>query len=69
MSIVTMNMSSYEIERDEDSSCAEELVLSSGWMPALALQPVAEIRRNPLPPGMAGMDVEALLDRMYAWQR
>lgn len=68
MSIVTMNMSSYEIEKDESTS-DEEMMLASGWTPALALQPVAEIRRTPLPPGMIEMDVETFLDRMYVWQR
>lgn len=67
MSIVTMNMSSYEIERDE-STAAEEMMLRSGWTPALALQPVAETRRNQPPPGVIG-DIEAFLNRMYAWQR
>lgn len=70
MSIVTMNMSSYEIEKDDSITSAEEMVQSSGWTPALAMQPVAEVRRAPsMPPSLAGADVEGFLDRMYAWQR
>ncbi|MDD5613232.1 MAG: hypothetical protein PHF75_09335 [Gallionella sp.] len=69
MSIVTMSMSSYEIERDETCAAAEEMMHSSARTPTLAMQPVAEIRRNSLPPGMIGMEIETFLDRMYVWQR
>jgi hypothetical protein len=62
-----MDMSSYEIEREEPPPYGDE-VLCAGWVPALALhQPHAE--KTALPADLAAMDVEAFLQKMYACQR
>ena len=70
---IVMNMSSYEIER-EDATKFEygEEVLCSGWNPAVALacqqHAVAE-RQMTMPSSLAAMDAEAFLQKMYAFQR
>lgn len=64
MSIVTMNMSSYEIEYNDSYShddCTE-------WHPALALQ----LRREsikPMPPDLTLVDAEMFMQQMHAYQR
>ena len=79
MSIVTMSMSEYEIERSD--SVAEEAgqasnpqygdeVLYAGWNPALTLQPHTETTQAAaMPRELATVDVESFLDKMYAYQR
>jgi hypothetical protein len=67
MGTVSMDMSSYEIERGEASGYGEE-VLCAGWVPALALhQPLIE--KAALPADLAAVDVDAFLRKMYTFQR
>lgn len=73
MSIVTMNMSDYEIERD--SSKMEEYsdeVLCAGWNPSLALQQHTDTERSTtsaMPRELAAVDINIFLKKMYACQR
>jgi len=66
MTTVTLNMSSYAVERD-DSVAAEygEEVLNAGWTPALQQQVVEVENRTNLPHSMVDMDIDAFLKRMY----
>ncbi len=72
MSIVTMDMSDYEIEYGD--SKAEEYgneVLCAGWNPSLALQQHTYTERNQpaaMPHELAAVDVELFLKKMYAYQ-
>ena len=84
MSIVTMSMSDYEIERD-DSMVARvcpadkahssgtpygDEVLYAGWNPSLALQLQTETKQAAaMPRELATTDVASFLDKMYAYQR
>ena len=65
MSIVTMNMSSYEIERN-DSTTNE--VICCGLDPALGLQTYTE-SMNAMPLSMVSLDAALFLKKMYACQR
>lgn len=72
---VVMNMSSYEIERNDAMEAKyEEEVLCSGWNPAVALAcqqyslPLAE-KQMAMPSSLATVDAEAFLQKMYAFQR
>jgi hypothetical protein len=65
MSIVTMNMSGYEIERC-DSTTSE--VICCGQAPALALQTYTE-SLNAMPLSMVSVDAALFLKKMYACQR
>jgi hypothetical protein len=65
---VVMNMSSYEIEYYEEEYGEE--VLCSGWNPVVAMTCPQHLPvRTPLPPGLAAVDAEAFLRKMYACQR
>jgi len=66
MSILTMNMSSYEIETADKPAYTEE-ILCTGWNPALALQVNATNKQN-LPADLLAADVESFLKRMYVSQ-
>lgn len=72
---VVMNMSSYEIERDEAMRVEYgDEVLCSGWNPAVALACQqhalpATGRQMTMPPSLATADAEAFLQKMYALQR
>lgn len=69
MSIVTMDMSSFEIERNHSIAEGNE-VMCAGWNPALALHhPSANSKPDLLPPDMIAVDTEAFLQRMYAYQQ
>lgn len=73
MSIVTMNMSEYKVERDDamEAEYGNE-VLCAGWNPALALQPhIQTERKQPaaMPLDLVAVDVELFLKKMYAYQR
>lgn len=69
MSIVTMDMSSFEIERNHSIAYGDE-VMCAGWNPALALQhPSANGKPDSLPPDMRAVDTEAFLQRMYVYQQ
>ncbi len=67
MCIVTMNMSSSEIEYDNSTTYSDE-VLCAGWNPTLTLQQYTE-NRNTMPQDMVLLDVEAFIKKMYACQR
>ncbi|MDO8810695.1 MAG: hypothetical protein Q7J38_01520 [Gallionella sp.] len=73
MSIVTMNMNDYEVERDD--LMAEEYgdeVLCAGWNPSLALQQHLYTERNQpvaMPLKLVAADVDQFLKKMYACQR
>ncbi len=68
MSIVTMNMSSYEIERNDSFEYAEAAMCTECY-PDLALQSYTEPTRHVfMPPELLAMDAETFLDRMYAYQ-
>lgn len=69
MSILTMNMSSYEIERDEAVSPGYgDEILCAGLIPGLAChQPHAETAA--LSADLAEVDVDAFMRKMYTFQR
>jgi hypothetical protein len=73
MSIVTMNMSQYEVERhDSEASEYGDEVLCAGWNPALGLQQYAYAtgkQATAMPHELASVDVESFLKKMYAYQR
>lgn len=73
MSIV-MNMSSYEIEREEvPAEEYDDEVMCAGWNPQLALigeRPVAEIDKHAgFPDALAYVNVDTFLQKMYQFQR
>lgn len=69
MSVLTMDMSSYEVERCEtEASGYGDEVLSAGWVPALGLREAcAEHVEMPTVPRI--MDVDLFLRKMYRCQR
>lgn len=73
MSIVTMNMSEYKVERDDSIEAEYENEVSyAGWNPSLALQPHIQTERNQpaaMPLDLVAVDVESFLKKMYAYQR
>jgi len=73
MSIVTMDMCEYEIERNDSTAEAYgDEVLCAGWNPSLALQQqvYVEIKQpDAMPLELVSVDVEAFLKEMYAYQR
>lgn len=69
MGTFSMDMSSYEIERDEAimADYSDE-VLCAGWIPALGLHE-AHSEHVEMPPTLARVDADTFLRNMYAWQR
>ena len=65
MSIVTMNMSSYEIEYNDSCIHADEY---RECYPALALQLHKEDLK-PMPPDLTPVDAETFIQRMYTYRR
>lgn len=69
MSILTMNMSGYEIQRNEERETEYgEEVLNAGWVPRLALQEVLALQwenQHSIPADLANVDVHAFLRKMY----
>lgn len=67
MSIMKMNMSQGNIERDEPLNTEyDDEIMCSGWNPALAMiQLVAEDKHSAFPSELATVDVEVLLKKMY----
>ena len=63
MATLTMDMSSYEIDRSDTLNYADE-ILSAGWNPALDLQQYAESRKV-MPPDMIGADTEMFIEKMH----
>lgn len=77
MSILTMDMSNYEVERSKTTEYGDEvldagwvpaLVLAAQWVPVLALQE-AHSERLDVPAAMANVDIDAFLRKMYTSQR
>lgn len=69
MGTFCMDMSSYEVERDEPiTSAYGDEVLYAGWIPALGLHE-AHSEHVEMPPALAKVDVDAFLRKMYACQR
>lgn len=70
MSILTLNMSDYEIVNDAPSSdLYDEEILSTGWTPELGLQPYVTTPNTTLMTSdLASLDVETFLKKMYAYQ-
>ena len=66
MGTTSMDMSSYEIERGV-SGYGDE-VLCAGWIPGLACHQ-SHIEEASLPAGLASVDVNAFLRKMYRCQR
>ena len=72
---VVMNMNSYEIETDKSMETEyDEVVLCSGWNPAVALacQQHANSwtdRHMTMPSSLVTVDAEMFLQKMYACQR
>lgn len=71
MSILTMNMSSYETDKiDHPASPYDEEVLCAGWIPDLALQPSPGMeQRVTLPESLVNVSADIFLDKMYSLQR
>ncbi len=69
MSIVTMNMSSFEIARNV-SVAGDDEVMSADFSPALTLQQQTANRKlHSMPPDMIAIDADAFLQRIYAYQQ
>lgn len=69
MSIVTMDMSGFEIERNHSVAYDDE-VLCADWNSTPTLQHQTLTREhNVLPQDMIAVDTEAFLQRMYAYQQ
>ena len=66
MGTISMDMSSYEIERGAPGYGDE--VLCAGWIPGLACHQ-SHTREAALPAGLASVDVDAFLRKMYRCQR
>jgi len=72
---VVMNMSSYEIERDDAMEAEYGVeVLCSGWNPAVALAcrqhtPPRTDNHMTMPSSLTAINAEAFLQKMYACQR
>jgi hypothetical protein len=67
MATITMNMGSYEVERDTAPEYGEE-VLCAGWVPTLALRE-QEAEHVEMPCALTNVDVDAFLRTMYTQQR
>lgn len=68
MSIVTMDMSSYEVYHLPSSDPASATGFPA-WIEQPGLQlPCAQQPSLPLPPDLAMQDADAFLDRMYTYQ-
>ena len=69
MGTISMDMSSYEFEREDSlSSVYSDEVLCTGWIPALELRE-AHPQRVEMPTTLANMDVDTFLRKMYTCQR
>ncbi len=69
MGTFSMDMSSYEVERDAAiATDYGDEVLCAGWIPSLAChQPYT--KETALPADLARVDVDAFLRKMYRCQR
>jgi len=69
MGTISMDMSSYEIERGEaGASGYGDEILCTGWIPGLACHQ-SHTREATLPAGLGSTDVDAFLRKMYRCQR
>ena len=68
MSILTMNMSSYEIERID--ICSTEVVIDecTDWYPEAGVQQHTTGQSHPVLPVMT-IDPDTFLNRMYSYQQ
>jgi hypothetical protein len=64
MATLTMDMSSYEIERSDKSAYGDE-ILNTGWNPDLELQQYAKSRKI-MPPDTLAMDAGDFIKKMHA---
>jgi hypothetical protein len=67
-----MNMSGYEIQRDDSSAGYGDEVLSAGWVPRLEQQEVVAQQwenRPTMPADLANVDLAVFLCKMYTHQR
>lgn len=71
MSLLTMDMSSYEVQQNDSVATEyDDEVLCSGWIPSLALQqsPSFENKAS-IPESLTNVDIRNFLSRMYVWTR
>ena len=71
---IMMNMSGYEVESETVAFGEyDDEVLCAGWNPQLALagnEPAERMdKRAAFPAGLANVDAEAFLQKMYRYQR
>lgn len=71
MSILTMDMTSYEVQSENiESTEYSDEVLCSGWVPTLAEQQAPNFENSAsMPESLANVDAEHFLDKMYVWLR
>jgi hypothetical protein len=73
MSILTMDMSSYEVQKDDSTATEyDEEVLSSGWLPTLSLQlslPLQWENKPAIPDDLVAVDADIFLQKVYSNQR
>lgn len=71
MSILTMDMSSYEADKiDRPAPLYDEEVLCTGWIPDLALQQALCCeQRAAIPEDMVAVSADIFLNKMYLFQR
>ena len=63
MATLTMDMSSYEIDRSDTLNYADE-ILNAGWNPALDLQQYTESRQV-MPADLIAVDSEMFIKKMH----
>ena len=63
MATLTMDMSSYEIDRSDTLTYGDE-ILSAGWNPALDLQQYTESRQV-MPADLIAVDSEMFIKKMH----
>jgi hypothetical protein len=72
MSVLTMDMSSYEVQKDDSPATEyDDDILCSGWIPTLALQqslPQDWENKSSMPEDMVNVDAEIFLRKMYSYQ-
>ena len=67
MGVMTMNMSSGNVEQDKPVTVEyDDEIMSSGWNPAIGLQqPKPEDGHKSFPSELADVDIEKFLKQMY----
>ncbi len=69
MSIVTMDMGSYEVENTESGAPEyEDQVLFAGWIPGLSLQE-SPLHSTAIPEDLVAASPDIFLRKMYSFQR